>query len=67
MEPAPDEPTEAQWLAAHLKAVISDDGLYDVGFDNGTRLTKEQVERIIKELLRSRARSALSTEGEVKP
>lgn len=50
------EPTEAQWLAAHLTAVISDEHgepLYDISFENGTSLTKEQIERVIKELLRA--------------
>jgi hypothetical protein len=54
------EPTEAEWLAAHLQAVITPDpdgnpGLYDISFDNGTVLTGDQLRRVIEILRKSAA------------
>lgn len=47
------EPLEPEWLAAHLEAVITPDpdggpGLYDMAFENGTRLTADQLRRVIQ-------------------
>lgn len=64
--PPAEAPSEREWLAAHLEAVITPDpdgspGLYDMSLENGTRLTGDQLRRVIA-ILRAAPRAPADAE-----